>query len=360
MGNIAIAIAGALKVLGGEVIVPPYTNKKTLSLGTKHSPEAICLPYKLVLGNYIEAIEAGADALLMIDSIGTCRLGQYSGMARTALIDMGYDVEFINFDLYKGKFFELYTGFKQATGNGNPLDLINAVRVGILKAKILDKFEKLLYYYRPREIEIGSADKMHRKALMFLDNAMTAKECKDAEDFGINAISSVKSDLNRQVLNVNTTGEIYVVLDKFSNMDMDKELGKLGVHVHRQINVSSWLDNTMYPSILRFTETHSEKVHRYASDFIKRDIGGDALESIGDTAIAGDSNADGIIHVLPFTCMPEIVAQNILPNVRNKRDIPVLSLIMDENTGRAGFVTRLEAFVDLIKRRKDLKGSLAG
>jgi predicted nucleotide-binding protein (sugar kinase/HSP70/actin superfamily) len=359
MGNLAIALSGAIRVLGGEVVVPPYTSKRTLSIGAKYSPEAICLPYKLVLGNYIEAVEAGAEAILMIDSPGTCRLGQYSNIARTALTDLGYNVEFINFDLYNGKLFEIYSGFKYATGNGNPLDLINAVRVGALKLKVTDKFDKLLNYYRPRETEIGSADKRHKKAMALVDQALTVKECNEALKFGIDTISGVETDLQKQVLHVDITGEIYVVLDRFSNMEIEKELGKLGVQVHRQIYLSDWFDRSIYPSIFRFSETHDEKTHRYAREFIKRDIGGDAVESIGDASIAGSSNTDGIIHLLPFTCMPEIIAQNILPNVRNEKDIPILSLVMDEYTGKAGFVTRLEAFVDLIKRRKDSKRLLA-
>ena len=51
MGTVCIAWAAALKKIGVEPFIPPYTSKKTLSLGTKHSPEAICLPYKLILGN---------------------------------------------------------------------------------------------------------------------------------------------------------------------------------------------------------------------------------------------------------------------------------------------------------------------
>ena len=355
MGNLAIALSAAIRVLGGEVVVPPYTNMRTLSLGTKYSPESICLPYKLVLGNYIEAIEAGAEAILMIDSPGTCRLGQYSDIARTTLTDLGYKVEFVNFDLYKGKLFEIYSGFKYVTGNGNPIDLINAVRVGILKIKIMDKFENLLHYCRAREIEIGTTDKRYKKALVLLDNALTIKECNEALEFGVKCLSGVEVDTKKQVLNVNITGEIYVVLDQFSNMEIEKELGRLGVHVHRQINLSDWVNGSIIPSVLRFNETHDEKAHRYAKEFIKRDIGGDAVESIGDAAIAASSDTDGLIHLLPFTCMPEIISQNILPNVRNEKDIPILSLVMDEYTGRAGFVTRLEAFVDLINRRKKTK-----
>lgn len=355
MGNLAIALSGAIRALGGEVVIPPYTNKKTLSLGSKYSPEAVCLPYKLVLGNYIEAIEAGADAILMIDSPGTCRLGQYSDIARTALTDLGYKVEFINFDLYKGKLMEIYSGFKYATGNGNPIDLVNAVRLGIYKIKAADKFDKALHYYRAREIQTGSADRKYKKALRMLDQAMTIKECNETLDYGVKSISSVDIDTKKNVLHVDITGEIYVVLDQFSNMEVEKELGKLGVQVHRQINLSDWVNRSLWPSLLRFSETHDEKVQKLAREFIKRDVGGDAVESIGDASFAGTLNTDGIVHLLPFTCMPEIIAQNILPNVRNEKDIPILSLVMDEYTGRTGFVTRLEAFVDLIKRRKLIK-----
>jgi predicted nucleotide-binding protein (sugar kinase/HSP70/actin superfamily) len=50
--------------------------------------------------------------------------------------------------------------------------------------------------------------------------------------------------------------------------------------------------------------------------------------------------------------MPEIMSQNIFPSMRENCDVPILPLIMDEQTGRAGYITRIEAFVDLMRRRK--------
>ena len=41
MGTVYIAWSAALKKIGVEPFVPPYTSKKTLSLGTKHSPSGI-------------------------------------------------------------------------------------------------------------------------------------------------------------------------------------------------------------------------------------------------------------------------------------------------------------------------------
>ena len=61
MGNVYIGWAAALKKLGVEPLIPPRTSKRTLELANKYSPESICLPYKLVLGNFLQAIEKAVD-----------------------------------------------------------------------------------------------------------------------------------------------------------------------------------------------------------------------------------------------------------------------------------------------------------
>lgn len=353
MGTLSIALSAALRKLGAEVIVPPYNSKKTLSLGTRYAPEAICLPYKLILGNYIEAIEAGAESLLMIDCPGTCRLGQYSGAAREALVDLGYkDVKFVNFDLYQGKVVELAKKFGEATGNKNYFDLIRAVKLALLKVDVVDQLDHAAAYYRARESKPGSTDIKYKAGLNLIDQAMNTKDTKAALKRALEKLDELEIDKDRDVLHVDLTGEIFVVLDMFSNQEVEKELGRLGVHVHRKLNLSDWTKTALIPSFLRREETHEEIATRYAKEYLKRDIGGDTIECVGDTVRAGITKRDGVVHLLPFTCMPEIITQNILPNVRNGEDIPYLSLVLDEQMGKAGFITRLEAFVDLLKRRK--------
>ena len=41
--------------------------------------------------------------------------------------------------------------------------------------------------------------------------------------------------------------------------------------------------------------------------------------------------------------------------MREDCEIPILPLILDEQTGRAGYITRIEAFVDLMRRKKRRK-----
>jgi predicted nucleotide-binding protein (sugar kinase/HSP70/actin superfamily) len=50
--------------------------------------------------------------------------------------------------------------------------------------------------------------------------------------------------------------------------------------------------------------------------------------------------------------MPEIVAESILPEMRADYGMPLMTMIMDEHTGEAGTLTRLEAFVDAAGQEK--------
>ncbi len=352
MGSLYIIVGSLIKSIGGEVIVPPKTTQKTLSLGTKYSPESICLPYKLLLGNYIEAIEQGAEAIIMISSPGICRLGEYSKSIRNALEDLGYKAKYIDLDLYKGKFFELFNCMREISGNSNLIDVAKGVLLAFNKIFVLDNLDNTLSYYRAREYEIGTSERAFNRAIRWIDEASTRKELKEANQEAILEIQKTEIDKNKEVLKVDLTGEIFMVLDPFSNQNIERELGRMGVQTKRSMNLSGWLKTAIIPKFLRKGETHLERAFKFAKPYLTRDIGGDAIESVSDIAYATSNGTDGIIHVSPFTCMPEIMSQNIFPKMRQDGALPILALVLDEQTGRAGFVTRLEAFVDLMKRRK--------
>jgi len=351
MGTIHIAWASALKKIGVEAFIPPYTNRKTLSFGTKHSPEAICLPYKLILGNFIEAIEGGTDYVAMISSPGICRLGEYGGSIQNALSDLGYETNYIELSLYDG-FKGMYRFLQELSGKNDPVLFIRAINIFIRKIFVLDDLETALAYFRARELTQGDAEKNFKKGLKFVMDADNTKELKRAKKDALIELGKTKIDKNREILHVDITGEIFLVLDYFANQDIERELGKMGVQTRRSLTVGSFLKDAIIPKIFKKGETHLERAFRMAQPYLMRDIGGDALECISDVAWACEKGKDGLIHISPFTCMPEIMSQNIFPNMREDCNIPILALIMDEQTGKAGYITRLEAFVDLMRRRK--------
>ena len=60
--------------------------------------------------------------------------------------------------------------------------------------------------------------------------------------------------------------------------------------------------------------------------------------------------ADGIILVSAFPCGPDSMTNELL--IRRIRGIPVLTLMLDTQSGTAGTETRLESFLDIIRFQK--------
>ena len=86
------------EALGARYVMPPALTRRTMELGAKYSPDFVCTPFKTILGSMIEALEAGADTLLMTH--GLCRLGYYGELLEQILRDLGYRFDFINLSDY--------------------------------------------------------------------------------------------------------------------------------------------------------------------------------------------------------------------------------------------------------------------
>ncbi|MDH5683251.1 MAG: acyl-CoA dehydratase activase-related protein [candidate division WOR-3 bacterium] len=60
---------------------------------------------------------------------------------------------------------------------------------------------------------------------------------------------------------------------------------------------------------------------------------------------------DGICNIISFGCGPDSLVGEIMADKAKTLNRPFLQLIIDEHTGRAGLITRLEAFIELVKKR---------
>ncbi|MEO0131232.1 MAG: acyl-CoA dehydratase activase-related protein, partial [candidate division WOR-3 bacterium] len=100
IGYYSIALKDFLTALGTEVCLPPQLTKRTLELGVKYSPEMVCLPFKITLGNFIEALERGADTLFMAAGARKCRFGYYHYLQEKILRELGYQFKFYSVSQY--------------------------------------------------------------------------------------------------------------------------------------------------------------------------------------------------------------------------------------------------------------------
>ena len=68
-----------------------------------------------------------------------------------------------------------------------------------------------------------------------------------------------------------------------------------------------------------------------------------------------DTKIDGLITLTAFGCGPDSLMIERITRQAKRFNKPLLNLTVDEQTGEAGFITRLEAFVDMLFRKKRAK-----
>lgn len=348
MGLLSVTLKTLLNGLGITVIMPPPTSKKTIETGAKYAPETACLPLKVTLGNYIEALDAGADTIVTCGGVGPCRLGYYAQVQQEILKELGY--KFTMIPIEPNVPAVIKTVRRLASGV-SLTSVYHAFKLAGAKMDTLDILGDVLRQVRSTEQIPGTADAIYREAVAETEAAADPRELQVICDIYQEKMLKLGQPGQRP-LRIGLVGEIYVMIDSFVNQDVEQKLGRLGAHVHRTMSLTDYVRTHLLRS-RPYLEKYN-KLAQSAKPYLYHGVGGHGLKSIGSAVDLANKGFDGIIHVFPFTCMPEMIAKNILHQASDEYGIPVLSLAFDEQSGEAGLVTRLEAFVDLLNFRRKL------
>ncbi|MDS1030649.1 CoA protein activase [Bacillota bacterium LX-D] len=351
MGNLYLAANALLEGLGCEVIMPPFCSKKTLSLGTKYAPESACLPLKINLGNYLEAIEKGADTIVMIGGVGPCRIGFYGQTQSDILNDLGKNIKMVVIEPPDVSFKEVWQKIMELK-NASWVKVIKGVHLAWEKIYSADRLEKYMEWLRPRAIKQDEAEKIYNEALILLDKTKNIRQVKNIVKNTLHKLEELADYQAENIIKIGIVGEVYTVIEQYANLQLERQLGKLGVEVERSIYLSEWINDHLLSGILPIKS--SKKIDQLASPFLNHFIGGHGKQTISHSVDFARRGFDGIIQVGPLTCMPEIVAESILPAINETYGVPIMTIFVDEQSGEAGLNTRLEAFTDMIKYKKDL------
>jgi len=335
-----------LEELGHESITPNRPTRQTLALGAKHSPEFACIPFKIVLGTYLESLKRGADTLASGGGYGPCRAGLYGELHGRILRDLGYEFDFIFFWPPLKKPLHFYRQMKKLKGKNTWWQVWKAIKKAYLKLSILDELEMMTQSIRPREIKPGSASKAFDQAMKIMRVPKTMPEIQAAGEEARALLLKIPVDEKKQPLKVGIIGEIYVQLEPFANFFLEEQLGHMGVEVRRSIYLTSYAHHDVLSTK---GDMGSRKL---ALPYLAQKVGGHGQNSVGDIIRYAEQGYNGVVQLAPFSCIPEIVAKSLVPRLSKDYGIPVLTLFIDEQTGAAGVQTRLEAFVDLMEQRR--------
>ncbi len=353
IGNSYIPFRTLLSELGLDPLVPPPISEKTIALGTKLAPEFACFPLKVNLGNYIEAIEAGAELIFMAGGVGPCRFGYYGEQQREILNEAGYKIDFLVFEAPKTHPFELWEKIKKYYPKHGLSDISRAVYLAWLKAEALDKFDQLANKIRPIEKWPGTVSRLQNSFYKKLDQVTLVKDIKTIARQSLDDLKTIAVNPGITPLKLVLLGEIYMVLEPRVNFEIERLLGELGVEVKRTIYFTEWVRDQLLFSIIY--PDWNKRLKLMARPYLRNFIGGHGLETVALTVNAGINRYHGVVELAPFTCMPEIIAMQALPTVSKELSIPVLSIIIDEHSAEAGVRTRLEAFIDLLNYQRQKK-----
>lgn len=349
MGNAYIPCSALLEELGAQAVVPPPCSSRTLEIGVRLSPEFACLPLKINVGNFVEAISRGADTVIMGGGWGPCRFGYYAQLEKEILEKAGYPCAMLVIESPDNHYSELIGTVKDLKGRASWLRLTRAVRFAWLKVKSVDVIEQEYYRVLAGTGDKAGCEKAYRKALADLHAASSRQEIEVVEHAALTAFARLPQT-GGQPLKIGIVGEIYSIIEPFANGGVMNHLGRLGVHAVRPVTMTQWANDHLFGGLLKAASCRD--VMPLSVPYVNYWVGGHGRETVAYSVKMAREGIGGIIQIGPLTCMPEIVAQSVLKQVQHNEGVPIMTLYFDEHTGDAGLVTRLEAFADMIQWQK--------
>lgn len=325
-----------------KVIQAPPITKKTIELGSKYSPDFVCVPFKYNLGNFIEALDNGAN--ILIQAGGGCRYGYYAEVQEKILKDLGYDFQFYSLvDSDRITLFSLYKTFKKIDKRIPLYKMIYYCLLTILMIRYMDNIDDYIRLNIGFEIEKNSFINLKKEMLnTFSKSKGFISLTKNYFHFK-KRFKNIKINKPNNCLKVGIIGELYTSMEPFASYFLEKELANMNIEVKRFTNVSY---------LLYQKKLERKKNLRYIKEYCKYTIGADGMDNIYRAKYLIDNGYDGLIHIKPFGCTPEIGAIPIIRKVCQDYKMPIIYFSFDSQTSETGIKTRLEAFYDMLKIKK--------
>lgn len=314
-----------------ETIISSPTNKHIMDMGVKHSVAEICVPIKVYLGHVLELIDRGAD-YIFVPRFVSIQKGQF------------FCPKFMGLpDILRHSFPEMEKSMIAPYIESTTEDLATSIK----QYQIFE--EKFGVSRRDNRRALKNAEKVWKSfreySLQGYDiSEATALAMKDGDKaMNIRKIQ-VKEKVESLEVTIGVLGYVYNIYDSAISLDILNRLKGMGV----KVRTFEMVDEDVLKEQLKSMHktlfwTFSDKLFAAGNHFYQ------------------DSEVDGIIHVTAFGCGPDSMLGKLLELDSPKHEKPFMTVRIDEHSGENHLQTRVEAFVDMLKRkkRKEKKGALA-
>ncbi len=295
------------ETLGVQVVLSEPTSKKTIDAGIKAAVDETCLPVKVFLGHLVDLKEKGVDYIFCprVISVEPKRYlcPKFLGLPNMAvhlvnelppLLDMEVNLHKKADDLPR----QLYRLARRFTLN--PFKIKNSIAAAWKEEQEYAK--KLRQGFTPHDL---------------LDNPTPAHK-------------------KQSKLKIAVLGHIYNLNDPFLSMNLFGRLRDKGVDI---LTAEMLTEEDVLQGVKKLEKdifwTFGKEILGAANYFLEQ------------------KTVDGVIVVVSFGCGPDsLIVDLIERSYKRSGTIPLIKITLDEHTGDAGVLTRLEAFLDLVQWRE--------
>ncbi len=296
--------------LGAEVVVSPPTNPKMLLEGSARVISDTCLPVKVFCGHVISL--AGKCDFIFIPAIRSVKHKVFNCAKFLGLPDM-----------------------IRAVIPECPPILEIEVDVNQGRRRLYQAIYRLGRHFTWNPFTVRraalSAMETHQKyCRTMVEGRLKAPEAIEALSKDV----PLKKQENQTKGTIAIIGHPYILYDDYINHSLFKKLGNY--------NYGVMTPEMVAPEQLEMAITRIVgKAHWIYEE-----------EVVGAGGYYLESAADGIIGLMAFGCGPDSLMMEIVRRQASKNSVPFMTLTLEEHSSEAGVVTRLEAFLDMIDRKK--------
>lgn len=371
MDDHSYALEAALEALGKKAKVMKVSDSKTLREAQKYTTGRECYPAVLNVGDMIKIIKNNGSspkkyAFFMAIAEGPCRFGQYRAFQELILRRNGY------------KDVPIYSLDSEDSYGGLGVKFTKLAWEGIVAIDILRKVQRLI---RPQEVNKGETNEVYLK---YRDKVRERiKEGKGVTDIMEEAARSFKKIKVREndKPSVTVVGEIFVRHNPFANEFIIDELEKYGLKVelasmrewfmytnemHKEVSLKGrewWefiknrtrnsfqeiiekrLASPFKKIIKGYEEPKTEEVLEMAEKYLHRSLRGEAILTVGKILHSIHRKRDGVVNVMPFTCMPGNITVAATTQIeKDYPGFPILNLTYD-GSHQANYLNKIRTFV---------------
>ena len=368
----AKAMAAAMRSVGIDARISPFSDEHTLELGAKYTSGDECYPEQITLGNLLKITEEPdfdpkKVALFMPSAGGPCRFGQYAGFADMIMRDLGYEDVLILSPTSTNSYDEV---------GENSRELLKTAWVALVAGDIL---RNLLHRTRPYETNTGDAEEAYEVSLdeicAVLEKPDISHKKRMAELIEVLKVirkrfRSIPANYDPEFPLIGVVGEIFCRHNNFSNGNLIKVIESFGAEAWLA-GIGEWVWYTNFDQLARLRKegkrfsmemaiaklkNHIQRKYEHAlTNIFHEDFEGyeepedvkivldnslpylpaygclgEMVLSIGGAIYMYEKGVDGIADISPFTCMNGIASEAVYPHVSRDHDnLPVRTFYFD-------------------------------